>query len=93
MAVHADNVDTLCVIDLHCHLLPGIDDGPKTLETTLEMARIAVADGIETIFCTPHIYPGLYENVGPDIVVERVTISIYHGIASSMPCSILCVGA
>ena len=55
------------MIDLHCHLLPGIDDGPKTLETTLEMARIAVADGIETIFCTPHIYPGLYENAGPDI--------------------------
>lgn len=31
------------------------------------MARIAVADGIKTIFCTPHIYPGLYENAGPDI--------------------------
>lgn len=55
------------MIDLHCHLLPGIDDGPKTLEITLEMARIAVADGIETIFCTPHIYPGLYDNAGPDI--------------------------
>ena len=55
------------MIDLHCHLLPGIDDGPKTLETTLEMARIAVADGIKTIFCTPHIYPGLYANTGADI--------------------------
>ena len=55
------------MIDVHCHLLPGIDDGPKTLETTLEMARIAVADGIKTIFCTPHIYPGLYENSGLDI--------------------------
>ena len=55
------------MIDIHCHLLPGIDDGAKTLEISLEMARIAVADGIRTTFCTPHIYPGLYENSGPDI--------------------------
>ncbi|MDG4561594.1 MAG: capsular biosynthesis protein [Candidatus Competibacter sp.] len=55
------------MIDLHCHLLPGIDDGAPDLETTLAMARIAVADGIEVIACTPHIYPGLYENNGPAI--------------------------
>ena len=35
--------------------------------TSLEMARIAVADGITTTFCTPHIYPGLYENNAVDI--------------------------
>jgi protein-tyrosine phosphatase len=56
------------VIDLHCHLLPGIDDGAPDLETALEMARIAVADGIRTTACTPHIMPGYYENTGPDIV-------------------------
>jgi protein-tyrosine phosphatase len=55
------------MIDLHCHLLPGIDDGPPDLATSLEMAKIAVEDGIRTIYCTPHIYPGLYENTGPDI--------------------------
>nr|WP_211203182.1 CpsB/CapC family capsule biosynthesis tyrosine phosphatase [Candidatus Competibacter phosphatis] len=55
------------MIDLHCHLLPGIDDGAPDLETALAMARIAVADGIEVIACTPHIYPGLYENNGPAI--------------------------
>ena len=55
------------MIDLHCHLLPGIDDGSPNLDTTLEMARIAVDDGISTVFCTPHIYPGLYDNTGPDI--------------------------
>lgn len=55
------------MIDLHCHLLPAIDDGAVDLSMALEMARIAQADGITTIACTPHIYPGLYENTGPGI--------------------------
>jgi len=50
------------MIDLHCHILPGIDDGAPDLATSLAMARIAVADGITVTACTPHIYPGLYEN-------------------------------
>jgi protein-tyrosine phosphatase len=50
------------MIDLHCHLLPGIDDGAPDLDTALAMARMAVADGITTIACTPHIYPGMFEN-------------------------------
>ncbi len=50
------------MIDLHCHLLPGNDDGAADLDASLEMARIAVDDGIEMIACTPHIYPGLFEN-------------------------------
>ena len=50
------------MLDLHCHLLPGIDDGAVDLEMALEMARIAAADGIHTVACTPHIYPGMYEN-------------------------------
>ena len=55
------------MIDLHTHILPGIDDGAKTLGVSLDMARIAVADGIHTMACTPHIYPGMYMNDGPDI--------------------------
>jgi len=50
------------MIDLHCHILPAIDDGAADLETALEMARMAVADGITHLCCTPHIIPGLYEN-------------------------------
>lgn len=55
------------MIDLHCHLLPGIDDGAVDLDDSLAMARAAVADGITVTACTPHIFPGLYENKGPDI--------------------------
>ena len=50
------------MLDLHCHMLPAIDDGAPDLATSLEMARMAYADGIRTVACTPHIYPGLYEN-------------------------------
>lgn len=50
------------MIDLHCHILPGIDDGAPDLDTALAMARLAVKDEITTIACTPHIYPGLYDN-------------------------------
>ena len=50
------------MIDLHSHLLPGIDDGATSLEMSLDMARQAVADGVHTMACTPHIYPGLYQN-------------------------------
>lgn len=50
------------MLDLHCHILPGIDDGATDVAMALEMARMAVADGISTIACTPHIYPGMYEN-------------------------------
>ena len=62
------------MIDLHCHILPGIDDGAKTLADSLEMARIAVDDGIHTLACTPHIYPGMYMNDGPGITLARARL-------------------
>src|SRR5450631_4282600 len=50
------------MIDLHCHFLPGIDDGAETLADGLAMARAAAADGITYSVMTPHINPGRYEN-------------------------------
>lgn len=44
------------MIDLHAHILPGIDDGPRTIEDALDMARLAVADGITTMVATPHLF-------------------------------------
>jgi protein-tyrosine phosphatase len=43
------------VIDLHCHILPGIDDGALDLDDSVAMARVAAADGIDVVAATPHI--------------------------------------
>jgi protein-tyrosine phosphatase len=43
------------VIDIHCHILPNIDDGPSDINESIEMARIAANDGITRIVATPHI--------------------------------------
>jgi protein-tyrosine phosphatase len=58
------------VIDLHCHLLAGIDDGPATMDESLELARIAVADGISHCVVTPHIHPGRWDNAAESIALH-----------------------
>lgn len=55
------------MIDIHSHILPGLDDGSETLSVSLDMARAYVAQGVECVTCTPHILPGLYNNTGPQI--------------------------
>jgi protein-tyrosine phosphatase len=50
------------MIDLHCHFLPGIDDGAETAEQALDLCRAAVADGIAHAVMTPHIHAGVFEN-------------------------------
>lgn len=50
------------MIDIHCHLLPGIDDGPDDLAQALELARFAVEHGITHAVVTPHIHLGRYQN-------------------------------
>jgi protein-tyrosine phosphatase len=55
------------MIDLHCHILPGLDDGASDLSVSANMAKAFVADGVSVVACTPHILPGLYQNSGPQI--------------------------
>jgi protein-tyrosine phosphatase len=50
------------MFDLHCHLLPGIDDGPQSLDDALVLARMARADGVTHAVLTPHIHPSRYDN-------------------------------
>lgn len=48
------------MIDLHCHILPGVDDGPRTLQESLNLARSCVADGITVITATPHCHSSIH---------------------------------
>lgn len=50
------------LIDLHCHYLPGVDDGPEDLGTALDLVRAARANGIAQCVLTPHVYPGRWDN-------------------------------
>jgi protein-tyrosine phosphatase len=59
------------MIDLHCHFLPGIDDGPGTLEEALDLARAAVADGITHSVLTSHVDPERYDN-------QRTNLALAH---------------
>ena len=59
------------LVDIHCHILPGIDDGAQTIEDSIAMAEVAVSEGITHILCTPHHNNGVYMNK-KDQVIPRV---------------------
>jgi protein-tyrosine phosphatase len=58
------------MIDLHSHILPGLDDGARSVEESLEMAKIAERDGVEKIVATPHLFRGdfIYEDLS---IIEK----------------------
>ncbi|MFC0525328.1 tyrosine-protein phosphatase [Pontibacillus salicampi] len=70
------------MIDIHCHILPGLDDGPETTEASVNLARTAYEEGIHTIVATPHHNMQLTENE-PHTIVEalsalRVELEKHH---------------
>jgi protein-tyrosine phosphatase len=83
------------VIDLHCHILPGVDDGPAVLATTIGMAEAAAAEGVTTIVATPHVshrYPTTPEQMlaGVEAVNEAlagrgVPVTVVPGAEIAMP--------
>lgn len=58
------------IIDIHSHLLPGVDDGAQTPEDALALARAAVADGVCHLVLTPHVFPGRFDNTRSTIEQE-----------------------
>ncbi|MFS0774801.1 CpsB/CapC family capsule biosynthesis tyrosine phosphatase [Neobacillus sp. 3P2-tot-E-2] len=58
------------MIDIHCHILPGVDDGAQSLSDSLHMARIAVEQGIHKIVATPHHLTSSYENPKQSIITR-----------------------
>lgn len=60
---YKDLVDTLTGgVDMHNHLLPGIDDGAENPETSIELIRGMMELGYKKFICTPHIYKGVHDN-------------------------------
>jgi protein-tyrosine phosphatase len=66
------------MIDIHCHILPAVDDGARTLEDSIEMAREAVSQGIHTIVATPHHRNNQFNNYRSDIItnVKRLNFAL-----------------
>jgi tyrosine-protein phosphatase YwqE len=57
VAARADHLKRMSYAELHFHLLPGVDDGPVSVEDSLELAAAAVRDGTRTVVATPHVHP------------------------------------
>ena len=58
----------MVMVDLHCHLLPGIDDGSKSMEISLRLAREAIENGVTHALLTPHHMNGRYINHKQDVI-------------------------
>lgn len=76
------------IIDLHCHIVPGIDDGARTVTESLEMLRIAQSQGVTDIFCTSHNgyseedaqkYLESLETLKTEVVKAGISINLHKG--------------
>jgi len=57
------------MIDLHCHILPALDDGPKDIDEALAMADTAAKDGVQTLVATPHVN-AVFNS--PSLITEKI---------------------
>jgi protein-tyrosine phosphatase len=78
------------MIDIHCHILPGLDDGAENMEETLAMCRLAAEEGVTEIFATPHLFQGMfatdresilaaYEEARERIATEGIPLKLHVG--------------
>jgi protein-tyrosine phosphatase len=74
--------------ELHFHLLPGVDDGPATMEASVELARAAAAEGTRTIVVTPHVMETLITDVRslPPRVAEVQNVLRREGVPIRVVC-------
>ena len=73
--------------ELHFHILPGVDDGPRTLDEALELARMTVADGTGTVVATPHArdvdiasVPERVEQLQADLDDAQIDLTVLPGV-------------
>jgi protein-tyrosine phosphatase len=77
------------LIDLHAHILPGLDDGARTMDESREMARLASSEGVTAIAATPHVrsdFPTTVEQMeravealNRDFAKKRIDVTVLHG--------------
>lgn len=65
------------MIDIHCHLLFGVDDGPQTIEESIAMLKEAHSQGIDTMILTPHYRHGMFAYPGEEIAKNYTALKPY----------------
>lgn len=76
-------------VDLHCHFVPGIDDGARTIAEGTELLRALRAAGFETVVATPHMRPGMFDNTAGDIKAAYEKMLPHVQAAADMPRTML----
>lgn len=79
------------MIDLHCHILPGVDDGAKTMEESVAMARMAALTGTKTIVATPHMLHPQYHVPG-DVARAKHAELVAALAAANVPIEVVLAG-
>jgi protein-tyrosine phosphatase len=75
------------MVDIHCHILPGIDDGSKSWDMTKEMCRVAAADGIHHIVATPHCNDQFaYDRQRYEAMIEELREAAGQSLEFSLGC-------
>lgn len=78
------------IVDMHCHVLPGVDDGAGSMDETVKLLKEAVRQGIQAMIVTPHFHPGRYKvysdqireslrAVEREIIRHNIPIELYAG--------------
>jgi protein-tyrosine phosphatase len=76
------------LIDLHTHILPGLDDGSSSLQESQQMLEIAAADGISVLFATPHFMEGWFQP-SPEIILSEVQQLNDYAIEKGLPIRVM----
>lgn len=71
------------MVDLHCHLLPLVDDGPASVEQALRLAEQAANEGVTRIIATPHLFHPQFETIDVDV---RLTVAELNVLLKQRSC-------
>ncbi len=74
MAVSPGSLNLTRMVDIHCHVLPEMDDGAISLEESVAMCRAAAADGIKTIVATPHMFNGVCATPDKETINQKIAM-------------------